>query len=66
MCLLRVSTFKSHFTSSKLRICGFLVSFWPDFLSRIVKGNQAIKAYRPTADGGGDINKIRFGVLEDH
>ena len=39
----------------------------PDFLSYIVKENQAITVYRPMANekGAGNINKIRFGVPEN-
>ena len=36
------------------------------FFCHIMNENQAIIAYRPTAYEGGDIDKIRFGVLEDH
>ena len=35
------------------------------FLTWIFKENQAITIYRLMAVEGGDINKIRFGVLED-
>ena len=46
----------------------YYVDFWPDLLCHIATENQAITVYRSTVDEGGEgnIDKIRFRVLEDN
>ena len=42
------------------------LNFLNRFLCHIVNENQATTDYRPAVNGKAGINKIRFGLLEDH